>query len=91
MINLGSRYQSEPVLPLLDGRSNRVRPTVMRSNDNVGATSPYLTQWTSSSRLDRMSAGITNGPTNWWLIMDQNTDIIDPMSIVAGTQVRVFV
>lgn len=89
MIYIGSRYQSTPVQYVLDGRTGRTRPTIIRGNSDVAATSTRVTKWEDGMRLDIVASSVFNDSEKWWRIMDQNPDILDPMSFVAGTTLRV--
>jgi hypothetical protein len=84
MIFLDSRYQSTPVKFILDGRSGETRQTVMRSSlIPTGAYKLYV--WRDGMRLDYLASRLLGKPSLWWNIMDQNNDIIDPMSLDNGT------
>lgn len=89
MIYIGSRYQTTPVFYMLDGRTGRTRPTILRDNADVAPTSSRVTKWEDGMRLDIVASSIYNDPEKWWRVMDQNPDILDPMSFVAGTTLRV--
>ena len=88
MIFLGSRYQDTAVEYLLDSRTEKTRPTVMRSNAEIGQTGTVVTYWPGGARLDLAGSNLFNDPEKWWRILDQNTDILNPMSIHPGVQVR---
>lgn len=89
MIYLGSRYQNEPIFYTLDGRNKRTRSTVMRSNDAVGVTSTTVAVWTDGARLDNAAFNLYGNPQAWWRIMDENIEILDPMSIKPGMELRI--
>lgn len=91
MIRIGSRYEQSEVFYTLDGRTGNTRPTVMRANPQVGgAASPSQSvKWPTGARLDRISTRVLGSPERWWVIMDRNPDILDPMSITTGATVRI--
>ena len=89
MIKTSSRYNNQPVTYYLDGRTQTTRPTVMR-------VSPYSTsayqvktsiKWQEGARVDTVSGKLYGNPDRWWVLMDENPEILDPMSITAGTTV----
>ena len=83
MILVGSRYQTVPVFYMLDGRSGKTQATVLRDNQYT-APSYNSASWPDGARLDFVAYRTTNGSGYWWKIMDQNADIIDPMSLDYG-------
>lgn len=89
MIHLGSRYQNVPVVYMLDGRTGGTRPTVMRGNADITGSSTMSSFWTDSSRLDVVGSHLYDDPEQWWRVMDLNPEILDPLSLVAGTLLRV--
>jgi hypothetical protein len=89
VIYIGSRYQYVPVRYMLDGRSGLTRPTVIRSNEDVKATTTTVTHWEYGVRLDIVGSAVYNDPEKWWQIMDQNPDVLDPMSFEPGASLRI--
>lgn len=89
MIYIGSRYQTAQVTYMLDGRTGRTRPTVIRGNSEVASTSTRVTKWEHGMRLDIVASSVYDDPEKWWLVMDQNPDVLDPMSFTAGATLRV--
>lgn len=87
MIYIGSRYQSEPVTYLLDGRSGRTHATVFRGQYYTDE-SIRTARWKAGLRMDVVSDNLLNDPTKWWTIMDYNADTIDPMSFVTGQAIN---
>ena len=83
MIYLGSRYQDTPVFYMLDGRTGNTYPTILRN----ATTTTYSYKsgiWYAGLRMDVLADRTLNDQYSWWRIMDQNDDIIDPMSLVPG-------
>ena len=89
MISTSSRYANQPVTYYLDGRTQTTRPTVMRVNPYV--PTDYLvkasTKWQEGARVDRVGSRLFGKPDRWWVFLDENPEILDPMSITAGTTV----
>jgi hypothetical protein len=89
MIKIGSRYEREPVFYTLDGRSGLTRPTVMRgpsfNRGTAGSTSAVT--WQEGVRLDRVTNRILGSPNQWWVLMDKNPDLLDPLSLAPGDMV----
>jgi hypothetical protein len=88
MIYLTSRYAATPAQFILDERSGVTRPTVMR-----GAATPVtasrIYRWRDGDRLDTLGRKFADKSSNWWMILDANSETIDPLSLVAGTSVVV--
>ena len=89
MIFIGSRYQPFPVQYMRDGRTGRTRPTVIRGNEDVTATWSRTTRWEDGLRFDILGSSVYDKPEEWWLVMDQHPDILDPMSFEPGDVLRV--
>ena len=89
MIYLNSRYESADVVYMMDGRSGRTRPTVMRG-PLPKPTSRAQMRWGDRMRLDLMAFQSQGSPEMWYAIADQNTEILDPMAIEIGDVVRVL-
>lgn len=89
MIHIGSRYQNSPVVYMLDGRTGGTRPTVLRDNTDIEGTSTVSAFWADSSRLDTVGSSLFDEPEQWWRVMDLNPEILDPLSLTAGTLLRI--
>lgn len=89
MIYIGSRYERAEVFYTIDGRSGMTRPTVMLSpRPAFRSVQPKkAVRWQDGARLDRVSAKLVGSPELWWVLMDGNPDILDPLSIVTGSTV----
>jgi hypothetical protein len=88
MIYIGSRYQDTPVSYLLDGRTGKTHATVLRRLPEI--TSPMLSsRWRAGLRLDRMAGRMYGNESEWWLVLDVNSEILDPMSLAPGMTVRI--
>lgn len=89
MIRTTSRYSSQEVTYFLDGRTQTTRPTVMRANPrfmNFGARKTSI-RWQEGVRIDRLSSRLYGNPEKWWQLIDENDNILDPLSIEPGTSV----
>lgn len=89
MIRTTSRYGNQEVTFYLDGRTQTTRPTVIRPTPRPVNRSSRRTsiRWQQGVRIDRISARLYGSPDKWWVILDENPDILDPLSIEAGTTV----
>lgn len=88
MIYLGSRYQNASVFYMLDGRTGRTNATVMRQRPSTGRVSRGVMRWQSGMRLDALAATSYGNPEQWWQIVDENPDVLDPRSLVPGMVIR---
>lgn len=90
MIQVGSRYEKEDVYFTLDGRSNITRPTVMRTGRGAALYPPARTsvRWQTGVRLDRVANRTVGSPEKWWLIMEMNSEVLDPMALKPGMVVN---
>ena len=87
MIYTRSRYQSAPVVYMLDGRSGVTHPAVMRPYaPPTPATT--VTRWDYGTRIDIYGSALFADPELWWRVMDGNPEILDPASMVPGTPLR---
>jgi len=86
MIFIGSRYQQSPVSFMLDGRTGRTNPTVMRATRVTDAS--RVTRWDYGARIDIYGSALYDDPEQWWRVMDCNPDILDPASMLPGTPLR---
>ena len=88
MIYIGSRYQQSPVTYMLDGRTGRTHPTVLRTQP---AASPAgdITRWDYGARIDVYGSALYSDPEQWWRVMDVNPEILDPASMDPGTPLRI--
>lgn len=89
MIYIGSRYEKQPVFFTMDARSGSTRPTVVRSyaRPRRSTTPTESVRWQEGARIDRVSEALFGASDRWWRLMDANPDILDPMTITAGTSV----
>jgi nucleoid-associated protein YgaU len=61
---------------------------VLRSFPSYKVTYFFYT-WVETDRLDRIALRFLGASTLWWQIMDINPEIIDPLTIVPGTVLRI--
>ena len=88
MIYLDSRYADGPLFKAYDSRTNTYELTVLRSFPSYKVTYFSYT-WVETDRLDRLALRFLGASTLWWQIMDINPGIIDPLTIVPGTVLRI--
>jgi len=88
MIYLDSRYADGPLFKAYDSRTNTYELTVLRSFPSYRVTYFSYT-WVETDRLDRLALRFLGASTLWWQIMDTNPEVIDPLTIVPGTVLRI--
>jgi nucleoid-associated protein YgaU len=88
MIYLDSRYADGPLFKAYDSRTNTYELTVLRSFPSYKVTYFSYT-WVETDRLDRIALRFLGASTLWWQIMDINPEVIDPLTIIPGTVLRI--
>lgn len=88
MIYLDSRYSDSRLYRALDSRTGKYNVTVLRQYP-VYETGYFLYEWKETDRLDTLALRYLGSPALWWKIMDMNPEIIDPLNIKLGTQLRI--
>lgn len=88
MIFLDSRYADGTVFKARDARKNTVELTVFRTFP-TSSSDFFWYEWTSADRLDVLSTKFLGSPSLWWVIMDVNPEIINPIVISPGTMIRI--
>jgi hypothetical protein len=74
----------------MDPRDGTAHRFVMRSfpiNTRKEAYTVYT--WVEGDRLDIVGSKYFADPTQYWRILDANPDILDPMGISPGQQIRI--
>ena len=70
-----------------DSRTGKVQRGVFRVHPNL--LSQYYTHvWTENDRIDVLAQMVYGSSDKWIKIMDYNPEIINPLNIVPGTEVR---
>lgn len=88
MIYLDSRYANSRLYKAYDSRTGKHNVTVRREYP-VYDTGFFYHEWQETDRLDTLSLKYFGSPALWWQIMDVNPEIVDPLNIPYGTQLRI--
>jgi hypothetical protein len=88
MIFLDSRYADGRIFKVYDSRADNYQLSVRREWPSYAHT--YFTyEWIATDRLDNIATRFLGNPEMWWKILDINPEILNPMSIAPGTQLRI--
>lgn len=88
MIRLTSRYATAEIQYILDSRSRETRPTVSRYAVLPPAPSE-VRRWRDGDRVDLIGKQYAGKSSQWWTVMDLNSDVIDPLGFSRGSSVVV--
>jgi hypothetical protein len=88
MIFLDSRYAQSTVFKALDARTGSYQLTIMRQFPTEIAGF-FWYEWTAADRLDLLASQYLGDTNMWWKIMDVNPEVINPLNIAPGTQLRI--
>lgn len=88
MIFLDSRYNDATITRIYDSRTATYQLTAYRSWPLVSVPFFYY-EWQETDRLENLALRYLGKPSLWWQIMDVNPEIINPVSIEPGTQIRI--
>ena len=88
MIYLDSRYVDGTVFKAYDARTATYQLTVFR-NFPTYSTSFFIYEWVETDRIDDIALQFLGKSELWWQIMDINPEILDPLNIPPGTQLRI--
>lgn len=88
MIYLDSRYVDGRIFKVWNSRKTQYDLTVFREWPTY-VQSFLIYEWVETDRLDNIAARFLGDPSQWWVIMDINPEIIDPNEIPPGTQLRI--
>ena len=88
MIREGSRYQTGTLVQVADSTGVYHR-TIFRSVSPQTSQSYTTYVWQDGDRLDALAAKKLNDSELWWMLLDVNPEITDPLSIEAGTVIRI--
>ena len=70
--------------------SNAVhKPVLFYYFDNLGTVTYRDYQWQVGDRLDVVANKVYRNSKLWWIILEHNPEISDPMNIKAGTILRI--
>ena len=88
MIFLDSRYADGRIFKAYDGRTDNYQLAVRREWPTY-VQNYFIYEWVSTDRLDTLASKFLGNPEMWWRILDINPEVIDPMLIAPGTQLRI--
>lgn len=88
MIFLESRYNDSTITRAYDSRNGTYQLTVYRLWPFVSVPFFYY-EWQETDRLETLALRYLGRPSHWWQIMDVNPEIINPLLIEPGTQIRI--
>lgn len=88
MIFLDSRYADGRLYKAQDSRTGKYQVSVFRVFP-TDATSYFIYEWVETDRIDNVANRFLGSPNLWWRILDFNPDIIDPITIEPGQQIRI--
>lgn len=88
MIYADSRYADGNVYMAQNARTRAYHASVSRVFPTSSAEF-FTYTWVERDRPDLIASKFLNDPNKWWVILDFNPEIIDGMSIPAGTEIRI--
>lgn len=88
MIFLDSRYADGVIFKAWDSRKSEYHITVFRTWPST-VYSYFIYEWVNGDRLDNLASKYLGNPEFWWQILDANPEIVDPLTIAPGTQIRI--
>lgn len=88
MITEGSRYQTGTVVRVPDAKGV-FHTTIFRSVPPAIRQGFTTYVWQGTDRLDTVAATKLGDPELFWMILDLNPEIVDPLSITVGTTIRI--
>lgn len=88
MIFLDSRYVDGRIFKVYDGRTDNYQLAVRREWPEY-VQRYFVYEWVDTDRLDIIATRFLGNPELWWQILDINPEILDPMNIAPGTQLRI--
>lgn len=88
MISAQSRYAQGTLVRLQDS-TGAYQLSVTRSLPPVITAAFSLYTWQAGDRPDIVASETLGDPSLWWSIVDMNPEIINPLTIPAGTTIRV--
>lgn len=87
MIYSDSRYATGNIAKAYDQRVGTYQVGVSRTWPVI-QSNYYVYTWKDNDRLDTLAYKMSGNADFWWKILDANPEIIDPMNIPPGTEVR---
>jgi hypothetical protein len=88
MIFLDSRYNDAILSKVSDSRTDTYQLTAFRQFPSYKVKFFHY-DWVETDRWDLISLRYLGNPSFWWQILDINPEILDPLEIKPGTQIRI--
>lgn len=88
MIFTDSRYADGMVTRAIDARNNTYQLSLFRQFPE-GRSQFFLYTWTQRDRIDLVANEFLGDPSLWWVLMDYNPEIVNPLDIPIGTSLRI--
>lgn len=88
MIFLDSRYADGRIFKAWHASKQEYHLTVFREWPTY-VQSYFIYEWVETDRLDNLATRYLGDPALWWEILDINPEIINPITIAPGTQIRI--
>jgi len=88
MIFADSRYADGNFFRAYNSKKGQYDVVIFREMPNSTATFFYYT-WVEGDRLDLIANEFLGDSNSWWKIMDFNPEVIDPLDIPIGYQLRI--
>jgi hypothetical protein len=88
MIFLDSRYADGRLTKVWHAGKQEYHLVVLREWPEY-VQSYFIYEWVENDRLDNLAVKFLGNSGSWWEIMDINPEIINPLEISPGTQLRI--
>lgn len=88
MIFLDSRYVDGSLVKVWNAKKQQYDLSVLRTWPEY-AQSFFIYEWVDGDRLDLLATRFLGNPSFWWQLLDLNPEILDPLTIAPGTQLRI--
>jgi hypothetical protein len=88
MIYTDSRYADGVVIRSFDSRKLTYEITLFRQFSESTSKFYYYT-WTQRDRIDLVAKTLLGNSALWWVIMDYNPEISNPLDIQIGSVLRI--
>ena len=88
MIYLDSRYSDGTLVKTWHPRKQQYDLVVLRQYPSY-AQKYFIYEWVDGDRLDNLANRYMGNPAAWWQLLDLNPEILNPLSIAPGTQIRI--
>lgn len=89
MIDSNSRYAMSVPLPAIDGRSQTLSYFVFRDPPENPPNSFQWHEWREGDRWDLLAVMYLNNSLKWYVLVDYNPHIEDPLAVEPGDQILV--